>query len=162
VLTWGDAPADLDAHLVGPLESGGTFVVNWDSRGSCTSIPFSCLDQDATDGRGPESITIAEKVPGKYTFYVHNYTDSEEGPTSLGLSRSNARVDVYTSAGLVASYPVPSRAGTLWTVFEWNGTTITAINTVNGNSPPEATSPPGGTSGLRAAARRDPTRKAKR
>lgn len=164
VLTWGDEPADLDAYLIGPLERGGTFNVNWDSRGSCTSAPFACLDQDATEGRGPESITIAEKVPGVYTFYVHDYTDADEGATSLGLARSNARVDVYNAAGLVASFAAPSQPGTLWTVFTWNGTTITPVNTVNGNPPPQASAAgaTGAESALRAGVRAGRSRKVKR
>jgi len=41
-------------------------------------------------------------------------------------------VRVYRGSNLVASFNVPSNTGgTLWTVFEMNGDTITPINTMS-------------------------------
>ena len=136
VLTWGDFPADLDSHLVGPAANQTTFWVYWATRGSCTSAPFACLDVDALSGRGPETITIAQRTAGRYVYSVHNFSDQSGGLASSGLAQSNARVDVYGASGLLQSFAVPARGGTLWTVFEWDGVTIRPINTVSADAPP--------------------------
>jgi hypothetical protein len=139
VLTWGDSPADLDAHLTGPSANSTTFWVYFANRGSCTSAPFACLDVDAQDGRGPETITIAQRTTGRYVYSVHNFSDDDGGsPGSFGLSESNARVDVYGPSGLIQSFSPPPRGGTLWTVFDWDGTTIRPINTISDQPPPGA------------------------
>ena len=143
VLTWGGTPADLDSHLVGPGVNQSTFWVFWETPGSCTTAPFSCLDVDATDGQGPETITIAQRTPGRYVYSVHNFSAGPNSAFNSDLSRSNARVDIYSSAGLIQSYAVPARAGTLWTVFEWDGVTIRPINTVTGDAPPARDRAPG-------------------
>jgi hypothetical protein len=40
------------------------------------------------------------------------------------------QVKVYQASGLVASFNIPAnQGGTLWTVFELNGTNITPVNT---------------------------------
>ncbi|MEO7521089.1 MAG: carboxypeptidase regulatory-like domain-containing protein, partial [Gemmatimonas sp.] len=139
VLTWGSSPADLDAHLTGPSVNASTFWIYFNSPGSCTTAPFACLDVDAIDGRGPETITIAQRMAGRYVYSVHNFSASDSGSIgSLGLAQSNARVDVYGPSGLITSFAPPARAGTLWTVFDWDGTTIRPINTVSDQPPPGA------------------------
>ena len=161
VLTWGDTPQDLDSHLVGPVSGESTFWVWWNNVGSCTAQPFACLDVDETEGRGPETITIAQRNPGRYVYSVHNFSAGANNPLDRGLSQSNARVDVYGSTGLIQSFAVPAQSGTLWTVFEWDGTTIRAINTVSGNPPPARESI-GGSSILLAPESLPWPRKAKR
>jgi uncharacterized protein YjdB len=140
VLTWGDSPDDLDAHLTGPTSAGPRFWVYFENRGSCIGSPFACLDVDALNGRGPETITISQRVAGRYVYSVHNYSD-DIGSTGnqLGLSQSNARVDVYGPAGFIQSFSPPAAPGFLWTVFEWDGTTIRSINTVGPMQTPPST-----------------------
>ncbi len=41
----------------------------------------------------------------------------------------------------VRSYSVPVQPGTLWTVFDWDGTTFRTINTVSGAAPPGTSAP---------------------
>ena len=142
VLTWGDLPADLDSHLTGPSINQSSFWVYWASRGSCTTFPYACLDVDATNGRGPETISIAQRTTGRYVYSVHNYS-AGNSTSDIGLSSSGARVDVYGATGLLRSFAVPALPGTLWTVFDWDGVTIRPINTISGLAPPASSAPPG-------------------
>ncbi len=131
ILTWGAIPADLDSHLTGPL-SGSTsrFHVYYASRGSSTASPFANLDVDNTFGYGPETTTIYQQTTGTYRFSVHDYSNLSS-TSSLALSASGAKVRVYNSTGLVATFNVPAnQGGTLWSVFELNGNTIIPVSTM--------------------------------
>ena len=134
VLTWRSTPGDLDSHLTGPTGSDtvSRFHAYYAARGSCTSSPFACLDQDVTSGSGPETMTISQVFTGRYRYGVQNYSCCGNGgnSTDLGLSQSGAVVDVYISNVLVQSFAVPGGAGSFWTVFDLNGTTITPINRI--------------------------------
>lgn len=142
VLTWGALPPDLDSHLTGPSVNGTSFWVYYASRGSCTTFPYACLDVDAVNGRGPETISIAQRTTGRYVYSVHNYSAGNSA-SDVGLSSSGARVDVYGATGLLQSFAVPALPGTLWTVFDWDGVTIRPINTISGLAPPASSAPPG-------------------
>lgn len=55
----------------------------------------------------------------------------------MELSNSGAQVRVYRGSDLVAVFNVPTnQGGTLWTVFELSGSTITPINTMSYESEP--------------------------
>jgi uncharacterized protein YfaP (DUF2135 family) len=139
VLQWGSRPFDLDAHLTGPIQqSQSRFHVYFGDPGSLTSSPFAQLDFDQVDGFGPETMTIGQQFTGTYRFYVHNYSGEFNGDTQF--SGSNARVSVYQSNALVATYSVPAQAGFYWTVFEITNGTLIPINTV-GNTTPSLVSP---------------------
>lgn len=146
VLTWGETPSDLDSHLTGPI-SGSTarFHVYYADpcypEGTCTfdndgyRIPgtdtMALLDRDDTDSFGPETTTIVQQIDGTYIFYVHDYSNFGD-QTSTALSNSGATVQVYLGNSLAATYNVPTnQAGTVWTVFELNGTTLNPINTIS-------------------------------
>jgi hypothetical protein len=136
VLTWGQDPADLDAHLTGPDPStGGRFHIYYSQPGSSSSAPFASLDLDDTDGFGPETATIAQQFSGVYRFSVHDFTNSDVDPSSA-LAASGARVDLYIGGSLMRQFFVPNQPGTLWTVFELNGSTITPINTMSYETDP--------------------------
>lgn len=146
VLTWGNSPFDLDSHITGP--SGGTrFHVYYAGRGSLSAAPFTFLDIDDVSAFGPETITITQlNSGGNYRYSVHDFSN-RSSTTSTALGASGARVEVYTSAGLAQTFPVPQGAGTLWTVFELSGTLanplITPLNTKSFLSDPGAVpSPP--------------------
>lgn len=137
VLTWSGAVIDLDPHLTGPTPTGGRFTVNYANSGSCIALPFACLDGDISSISGPESITISRSFAGKYTFFVHNYSDSRS-TTSVRLGQSNARVDLYRGNQVYRRFVVPAAPGTLWTVFEIDGGVVKDINTVTYVDPPAA------------------------
>jgi hypothetical protein len=111
VLEWGDAPADLDAHLV----KQGEFHVSFRNMKNYKDQVF--LDRDDTDQYGPETITIEDvDASGRYDFFVHDWTN-QNNAGSHALAKSKARVMVFDAEGLVASYFVPDLAGTAWTAF---------------------------------------------
>jgi len=130
VLTWGDSPVDLDAHLTGPLDIESRFHVFWDDEGSLTAEPFSALDIDDRDGNGPETITIAQQDLGVYRYSVHDYVN-RGAESSSALGASGAKVQVFQDDRLIARFDVPATDGTLWTVFELNGPTLTSINSMS-------------------------------
>jgi hypothetical protein len=130
VLTWGAVPSDLDSHLTGPDSTGGRFHVYYASQGSLTSDPYAALDVDQTNSFGPETITITRQATGVYRYSVHDFTNEGVVPSSA-LAASGARVDLYISGTLVRQFNVPNLPGTLWTVFELNGSTITPVNAMS-------------------------------
>jgi hypothetical protein len=144
VLTWdySKGSLDLDSHLKGPRAPGDTIsgpFHTWfaDMTYIFNGIEYVALDIDwisPADGPVPqETTTIYQQVSGVYTFYVHDYTNG--GSTgSLALSNSSAQVRVYLGNTLAATYNVPaSQTGTVWTVFQLNGSTLTPINTMSSN-----------------------------
>ena len=152
VLTWGATPLDLDLHVTGPDSTGGTrFHVYFAVAGDSVAAPYDVLDIDQTDGFGPETNTLYRQYPGVYRFSVHDYSDAlDSTATNDSLAHSNARVDLYLAGVLVQSFFVPNQPGTLWTVFEINGSTITPINAMSFVSNSDAVN-------LRAGGTTDPT-----
>jgi uncharacterized protein YfaP (DUF2135 family) len=135
VLSWGATPPDVDAYLVVPDTVGGPpAYVFYASPGSAVTYPFASLDNDVTSGYGPETITIHQQLAGTYQFRVHDYAGGDN-PAGTALLASEARVDVYQNNELVQTFFVPNQPGTLWTVFELDGATITPINAMSGNPP---------------------------
>lgn len=125
VLTWGSSPADLDSHLTGP-SLNGRFHCYYSSKSPVSAVN---LDVDDVNSFGPETITINEFTSGTYRYSVHNYSDwSQSG--SEGIATSPARVEVYGSTGLVASFSPPAvTQGNTWRVFEIevSGSTIEIV-----------------------------------
>jgi len=126
-LTWGVSPADLDSHLTGPLEGGGRFHVYYASEGSLASSPYAALDVDDVTSFGPETITVTRQLNGVYRYSVYDYTNGGSS-TSTALAASGATVTVYLRGQIVATYAVPSGAGTVWTVFEMENGVLRRIN----------------------------------
>ncbi len=131
VLSWGPEPRDLDSHLTGPSSTGSSrFHVYYASRGSLTSDPKANLDRDNTQGgnNGPETITITEVRSGVYRYSVHDFTNRSSS-TSSALSQSSAHVALFFGDRQVAEFDVPRNTpGTVWTVFELEGTQLRPIN----------------------------------
>ena len=155
ILTWGATPSDLDSHLTGPTLGGTRFHVYYGNRTYLEgSTIYAILDRDVTSGYGPETTTIHVQIPGAYRFSVHNYSGE------VALSNSGAQVRVYRSSGLVATFNVPlGQAGTVWSVFEMNGNTITPVNSMSNTIPlgpvrvaPDSLGPAGGISAATDAA----------
>lgn len=114
VLTWGAYPSDLDSHLTGPT-SAGRFHCYF---GSINPVAAVNLDVDDISSFGPETITINEFITGTYRYSVHNYSNQSRSG-SEGIATSPARVEVYGSGGLVASFSPPAiTPGNTWRVFE--------------------------------------------
>jgi len=138
VLEWGASPSDLDSHLTGPIPgtSNRFHVYYADQTFYHSGEMYANLDHDDTNSYGPETVTIYIQTEGTYRYSVHDYSNSGSS-YSLALSNSSASVKVYQGSNLINTFNVPTNTeGTLWTVFELNGTTITPINTMTYESSP--------------------------
>lgn len=138
VLTWGPSPTDLDSHLTGPLSDGTRFHLFYPyaDANSGTLWPAVHLDLDDVTSFGPETTTVLQQIDGVYRFSVHDYSN-RFSTTSEAMSNSGAQVRIYRGSDLVASFNVPlGQPGTLWTVFEMEGSTIRPINTMSFVSDP--------------------------
>lgn len=143
VLQWGTTPNDLDAHLTGPLPPEDRFHVYFgapchpgpDTDGATTGCQAveqaATLDRDDTNGSGPETITVEQQIAGIYRFSVHDFTNrfaNTDAPSSA-LAASGATVTLYlASPATTQVFTVPNLPGTLWTVFELSGSTVTPSN----------------------------------
>ncbi|MBN2466778.1 MAG: hypothetical protein JXD19_01390, partial [Deltaproteobacteria bacterium] len=138
VLTWGASPSDLDSHLTGPDGAGGRFHVYYSNK--TPSGAGANLDVDDTSSYGPETVTITQQRSGTYSYYIHDYSN-RSSTYSNAMAQSGAKVEVYRGSGLIATYSVPSGAGTLWYVFDMDGTsgTITQKNQMLYESSPTGT-----------------------
>ncbi|MGH7460532.1 MAG: Ig-like domain-containing protein [Longimicrobiales bacterium] len=135
VLTWGANPADLDAHLFGPMpESSTRFHVFYppENRGSLTAVPYALLDLDDIDGFGPETVTIAQQIGGRYTYSVHHFSGTGT------IATSGALVSVYRGAALVAEFRPPNVPCLsppnvcVWNVFAIDAAGLSPIQTIGG------------------------------
>lgn len=118
VLTWGEKPEDLEAHLTAPNPDGCRHhCFYWNKV-----IPGANLDLDDRHSFGPETITITEKTPGTYRYYVHDFTNRLY-PTSIWLGQSEAKVTVYSGANQPVTFAVPILRGNVWHVFDLDGET---------------------------------------
>lgn len=97
ILQWGDEPKDLDLHL-----EGDGYHISYRNMRSAGSK--ARLDQDQTDGYGPETITLEEINPGSsYSLWVDNFSGEED---YLG----SEKVLVYTNNQLTDIIPIsPTR-----------------------------------------------------
>jgi len=145
VLTWGNAPSDLDAHLTGPKGDGSRFHIYWNNKiaQDAEGNTIARLISDRRNGYGPESIAIKELLPGTYRFSVHNYSANNTIGDSLLVAQSNARVRVFDQDGVVDEFAIAGddgpeeRIGNLWRVFEVDGETgtISYINEIRDGVP---------------------------
>jgi hypothetical protein len=139
VLTWGQTPYDLDSHMTGPAPDNTRFhtyyIYETYAYGGTT---YANLDLDDTTSYGPETTTIYQQLTGVYRYSVHDYSNRDSS-SSTALSNSGANIRVYRGSDLVATFNVPTgQGGTLWTVFELSGDTITPINTMSYQSSPSS------------------------
>ena len=140
VLSWGDClggasnlvPCDLDVHMTGPgsaPDEGRFHVAYFNEFYLSGEDTVAVLDNDATTGLGPETVTLRPASSGVYKFYVHNYTDAADSMSTRLSASARARVDVYKGTSLIATfYPPPAAPGVLWAVFQIDGSSITPVN----------------------------------
>lgn len=127
VLTWSETPRDLDSHMTGPTEVGNRFHVYYVVRSYGDSATDVDLDVDDVTSFGPETVTIREQTSGTYRYSVHDFTNRGSSRSSR-MAASGAKVQVFQGNSLLREFSVPNEAGTLWTVFELDGSTIVPIN----------------------------------
>jgi uncharacterized repeat protein (TIGR01451 family) len=121
-LTWNTNSTDVDAHLIRP--SGQYWDIpddcywenknpDWGLSGVTEDNPS--LDQDDTDGYGPENITLEQPYEqGIYQYKVHYWNDYEHGP-------SIATVIVWINDVKVAEYSKEMSNNEVWDCvsIEW-------------------------------------------
>ncbi len=109
VLTWGNAPEDLDAHLF----FSGNHVFFGDDTGDGVH-----LDVDQTHHFGPETISLEKRLIGKrYVYTVQDFSHNGD-KNSSALAQSGARVDIYVGQTQIRSYQVDATTkGSTWIVF---------------------------------------------
>lgn len=144
ILKWGSeesgAVADLDAHLTGPTGYDGntnyerfhTYFQNKQfDNGNEEGKSHADLDVDDMDYKGPETTTIYESVPGVYSYYIHDYTNSGSQESDK-LSNSSVSVEVYIGNLKQNTYYIPKKPGTVWHVFDYDSTAgiLKAVNTM--------------------------------
>jgi hypothetical protein len=129
VLTWGEAPSDLDLHMTGPMPSGARFHCYYSNKNPM-SDSSAFLDVDDMSSYGPETITMRSQTSGVYRVYIYNYS----GGGATVLSQSGARVQVYKNSALTAVFSVPNGSGRLWHVFDLDGNSLSAANTLSDSS----------------------------
>ncbi len=135
ILTWGNAPKDLDSHLKGTTGDGQTFHIYYGSKSySANGEVVGSLDLDDTTSYGPETTTFTADVDGSYVYSVYDYTNKSSS-SSKNLSNSDATVKIYKGSELIKTYTVPKNTtGTLWTVFKIVDGEIIDVNTVANGS----------------------------
>lgn len=143
ILSWGDessgAIADADSHLVGPMPDGKKFHTYYSNKtAEYENKTCAALDVDDTEYVGPETTTIYDVQDGKYSYYVHDFTNCDSSDSDA-LARSSVKVSVYRGARLVADYHIPQEKGTLWHVCDYDSKadTFKTINQMSYESYPE-------------------------
>lgn len=126
VVDWDKEPRDLDAHFV-KVEEGGYHISFRNMR--VLADGSGMLDIDATQGYGPETVTIKEvSTRSVYSYFVHDYSN-QSNPRSTALSDSKATVKVYGDGKLLKVIRVPKKKeGTVWNVFRIEQGQVREIN----------------------------------
>ncbi len=135
ILNWANQPRDLDLHLRTPVIDGVSHEIYWDNKGSLETAPYVFLDVDHQEGYGPETITIGALQPGTYRCYVENFSELP------AISSARARLQIYTSAGLLQTITIPAAGtGAFWYVCDIDGATgtVTVRNLIQPASPAAA------------------------
>lgn len=74
ILTWGfdeSQVRDADAHLVCAADGNHVYFASKEHLGDAHR---AVLDVDDMDWGGPETITVSDPEPGRYTYWVHDYS----------------------------------------------------------------------------------------
>eukprot|EP00771_Trimastix_marina_P003932 gnl/Trimastix_PCT/649.p2 GENE.gnl/Trimastix_PCT/649~~gnl/Trimastix_PCT/649.p2 ORF type:complete len:406 (+),score=142.27 gnl/Trimastix_PCT/649:76-1293(+) len=125
VLSWGPRPLDLDAHM----KTATGCHVSYRHRHCQTAV----LDHDARAGYGPETITVTNRSPGVYKYFVHRFSSGK-------FSESQAVVKIYNEHGLAHTISLPDASSYADTSRYWNVATlssngITVVNRVVSSEP---------------------------
>ena len=136
VLSWGNNPSDLDAHIIMDFDSklrhvyfgNKKEVVTRYENGKQIDRTIIKLDRDDVDSYGPETITVdLDLVDMKFEYYVNNYSHGSDDE----LSKSKAMVQIYKGQYLVSTIKIPDKqTGYKWNVFDYDGENINIVNKV--------------------------------
>lgn len=119
VLSWGENPSDLDAHLVGQADGQYSYHVYYRNKNGYDNSGnrVANLDVDDRTSYGPETTTFTASADGSYEYYIDWYLGSGTWATS------GAKVEVYSGNSNEAVYvfDVPNwdSSGGKWPVFTY-------------------------------------------
>ncbi len=102
VLNWGSAwnhVPDVDAHLL-CVDSHEIYFGSRDHKGAGHEVD---LDVDDVDWGGPETITLWDPPPGRYRYFVRNFSGAMSH-----LGASEVQIRVLDGDRLVGTYPIPT------------------------------------------------------
>jgi len=127
VLTWDNAPDDLDLQLEYDAD-GQDMNLNTHNSGKnvwqkVSGKNFAMLENDSTKP-GTETIKINDSFSSSYIVSVRNYLETP------AISNSNAKVEIYQGDKLVRTFRAPKGGGRIWEVCVINGNSIYPINTI--------------------------------
>ena len=132
-LTWGAAPRDLDAHLLGKSARGQAYHIDFIDKTPAAANDEAQMDIDDRDSYGPETITINKLNASEYIYYVYDYSN---GRNSEALRNSQARVSVYCGNYLLGVFNVPAAGdGGYWEVFRIENQVFVPVNQLTQNEP---------------------------
>lgn len=131
VVDWEKEPRDLDAHFVKTGSNG--YHISYRNM-KVLADGSGMLDIDATQGYGPETITVKEvSTKSVYEYYIHDYSN-QNNKNSSGLSDSKAMVKVYGDGKLLKVIQVPrKKEGNVWKVFSIELGQVREINQLGSN-----------------------------
>ena len=142
VLDWGEYPTDLDSHLVNKGQGIHLFYATPDRKVEKRNNLIASLDVDALGvmaldrSNRVETTTIHLQLPGKYTFYIHDFSNNGQ-TTCSEMSHSGATVTVFLGADDSKHvFNVPDKPGTLWEVFTLENGILTERNIVTYHQDP--------------------------
>ncbi len=141
-LRWSTDETDLDLHL---LREGADL---WDAVGDCHFCNLNpewglagpldnpSLDDDSSNGFGPETATIDAPADGGYRVAVHYYGEGRYGEECAldPCPPTVATVSVYVNGTLTQTWTrVMSGRGTVWNAGEvrWPGPTLITTDTLS-------------------------------
>ena len=127
VLTWGENPSDLDAHMVGTLSNEDAFHVYYENPVQQDASVIRCsLDIDDRTSYGPETITLYPEAEKEYHYYVQYYAGVGD------FSESYAKVNIYKENHLLETIliSIEQKTGTYWYVFTIKGDQIVVHNKI--------------------------------
>lgn len=112
ILNWGEEPRDLDAHLSlteTQAKSLLPYVFFAHREGKLASGEvFAQLDVDHQNSEGYETITVYDRAPGTYQYFVHRFAGSGT------LGGSEAEVEVVTRGCERRRFAVPAGCTNRW------------------------------------------------
>jgi hypothetical protein len=138
VLTWGEQPQNLDAHVWVPMGTG-TYDHIWHGDvGDADSPPYTWLPYNVSSGFGPETAYIR---PGTGDYYAGSYHIAVRHTAGdLSLPESGAQIRVYRGTTLLQTITAPpgtAHVGWYWYVGMLNCRTgqWTLVNTYSADPP---------------------------
>jgi hypothetical protein len=110
-LTWGQAPRDVDSHLLTPHGAH----IDYTNKGSLSGAPYANLDIDDTTSFGPEFVTIRRLAQGTYRYYLDNYSET----FNPGMTDSQVKVELRYDGNTTVYTPGPGEGSFLkWHAFD--------------------------------------------